>query len=72
MSKLVKTGSEIYTDVLKSGKNELSKYLILPDGLDKLEEMLNEMISVTSPSFEAKIIHNNVSSVFARFKKENL
>ena len=72
MSKLVKTGEGIAEEIndANSGlytsdkaKRVLSSYyLILPEGLDKLEEMLKEI------NLEEEYI---VLSVLARFKKEN-
>ena len=76
MSKLVKTGKEI---VDKCAIEPMAmvcpyvdeKYLVLPLGLDVLEEMLKDMISVTNKPLEAQMARENISSVFARFKKEN-
>jgi len=67
MSKLVKTGKEI---VDKCAIEPMAmvcpyvdeKYLVLPLGLDVLEEMLKEVIPIYC------VI---IGEVFARFKKEN-
>jgi hypothetical protein len=69
MSELVKTGRDIriaqeLVDYETKHKLYDKKYLILPDGLDKLEEMLKEKLS-------GRYVENEISSTFARFKKEN-
>ena len=77
MSKLVKTGKEIHNlgfsdygagEYQRIQKDMEKKYLILPHGLDKLEEMLKEEINKYIIGVD---IDEEISSVFARFKKEN-
>jgi len=68
-STLVKTKSEIFQEIADSetaneGDNiSKEKVLILPEGLDKLEEMLKETV------YSNSIPH--LEEAFARFKKEN-
>jgi hypothetical protein len=81
--KLVKTGREIAEklprfDIEEFNKRmklmkieEDKKYLILPEGLDKLEEMLKKKADVVNMNFEGISI-DDISSVFARFKKEEV
>jgi len=70
MSDLVKTGKEIFNEIIDAKfdkKYELlhklidQKFLVLPQGLDKLEEMLVERF----PDCE-----NRIHDVFARFKQD--
>lgn len=42
------------------------KYLILPDGLDKLEQKIYDELA----AYNTVEVHEIVSHVFARFKKE--
>jgi len=71
MSDLVKTGNEIIHDAWEPREvNEQNKilnikYLILPSGLDVLDEMLKEEFRKNNMIFQI------IPSVFARFKKEN-
>jgi hypothetical protein len=79
MSELVKTGKEIADELLNTYDREVcleetnkfyenKMYLVLPDGLDKLKEMLKKEFRYSAiPNFEGRF-----SSVFARFKKEQL
>jgi hypothetical protein len=84
MSKLVKTGKEISNEILsridETGivtDNDVfdcylsEKYLVLPDGLDKLEEMLRtDLVEyVTIPESLDNALHV-LESVFSRFKKD--
>jgi hypothetical protein len=64
-TKLVKTGVILTRSYVKSDEEPDKKYLILPDGLDKLEEMLKEEFSAEHNAGE------RVTLIFARFKKEN-
>jgi hypothetical protein len=74
MTKLIKTGEEICTEIELAEYDEKhhkfypQKYLVLPLGLDVLEEMLKKEFRYSAiPNFEGRF-----SSVFARFKKEQL
>jgi hypothetical protein len=60
--KLVKTGQEIYRALDK-------KYLVLPQGLDELEEMLRKEM-VENYVVQPDVSLNNISTVFSKFKKE--
>ncbi len=84
MSKLVKTGQDIANDIIKdqdidggpcTGYGRAGKrYLVLPGGLDKLEEMLKEELEDTKLMQPIELEINVpiiVTSTFARFKKEN-
>ena len=75
MSDLVKTGNDIqvflnlsirYDGLENKEYDEESskKYLVLPQGLDKLEEMLKKEL--------CNEFDNTIEDVFARFKKENM
>jgi hypothetical protein len=66
MSKLVKTGKEIGKEMISDARVSWKKYLILPEGLDKLEEMLKKRCT----EMEGTIAQNHISDVFSRFKKE--
>jgi hypothetical protein len=78
MIRLVKTGYDIEDEMRRGGnsydREGSKKYLILPEGLDALKEMLKEgmedgcLLTSNKPCDLAKAI---TSSVFARFKKEN-
>ena len=70
MSELVKTGDELFQKMTISMGRD--KFLILPDGLDKLEDMLKEELSgFLGMTVSKEASSKFVSSVFARFKKEN-
>jgi hypothetical protein len=87
MSDLVKTSLEIQImleDTLGSERNVHlkqmeKKFLVLPQGLDKLEEMLkkeiqNEIDRRASIGYSSSALYDaltSISSVFARFKKEH-
>lgn len=73
MIKLVKIGKEIVRDgygfhhFIPEVDN--TKYLILPEGLDALEDMIQNHFIEDGYHYEG--LYENISSVFARFKKEN-
>jgi hypothetical protein len=87
MSDLVKTGKEIAEskeNLLECTyenckKLDSAKYLVLPQGLDKLEEMLkkeiqNEIDRRASIGYSSSVLYDaltSISSVFARFKQEH-
>lgn len=89
MSELVKTRRQIREETpsftlqeIQAGGEELvveiekilnEKFLVLPDGLDKLEEMfIKELAEVNMGSLnDIQMFSDIISSVFARFKKEN-
>jgi len=47
------------------------QYVSIPNGLDALEGMLMNMLSLTCTSKEYKIMALNINGVFRRFKEEN-
>jgi len=76
MSDLVKTGNEIQVflnllwkdDGLENklyDEESAKKYLVLPSGLDVLEEMLKEEFK------NRGMANDDITYVFARFKKEH-
>lgn len=77
MSKLVKTGMEITNEIITDqdidggfciGQGRAkNKYIVLPEGLDTLEEMLKKRCT----EMEGTIAQNQVSDIFTRFKREN-
>ena len=80
MSDLVKTADEIYEELRKSWKIDTeekydylasSKFLVLPQGLDSLEEMLKKELRLLNDDRFSDDRDVIVSSVFARFKKEH-
>jgi hypothetical protein len=79
MTKLIKTGEEICTEIELAEYDEKhhkfypQKYLVLPLGLDVLEEMLKEEFRNSGlDTMSILKINSLFSSVFARFKKEQL
>jgi len=71
MDKIVMTGDEIISlfmhelDPIAEGKMLLQSFLVLPSGIDKLEEMLKKELDSWSHSYKV------VDDVFARFKQDN-
>ena len=80
---LVKTGAEIWKELRDNikdtekpltrmfDKKVFDKYLILPDGLDALEEMLKDDALLHYNVAVSYDVVKNITSVFARFKREN-
>lgn len=66
-SKLVKTGMKIHKEVMSMDTKKWDEnYLILPDGLDKLEEMLKDYRRE-----HGKLSYDEITLMFDVFKKEN-
>lgn len=65
-----KTGKEIITENYSKPGYPEDKYITLT-GLDALEGMLLNMLSVTCRHKEYEIMKTNIENVFKTFKKEN-
>jgi len=66
----VKTAKEIITENYSKADYPEDKYITL-QGLDALEGMLYNMLSVTCKHKEYEIMERNIKNVFITFKKEN-